>query len=398
MGHISLCIVCRRREPVRGHVCEPDRTGLAELLADLPRKLAALQVQLVPGAAAQGERVSTSRVESPLPARLDALSMLGPGADGVTAAFHPHVRRWATQHQVQVSNVVGGKGRAVTEVRTITAWHQELVRDDGGRVVQVPDDDQIGQLPPVEWLASWVRMWREHFGHARRLPDTLRAPARRAQVEKVRAQELTNQLLGLDTHNRGGDPLADEWETRFGEPSRADQPAADVKYLLTWLDEACEQGDQLDVAAMAAELRALSAELARIVGERPDQVWLGRCPATVTDLAGGDGAEPRVRPCGAPLWQEPFASKVQCPRCHATWGPRELIFLAKEIRRTWPIDRRRRYHLGEIEALRPPRCPTCGETAAVGWRDVTATTDDTRWWRPDKVVCPTGCPEAERLT
>lgn len=405
MGQVATCVVCRRREPSRGHVCEPCRDSLAELLTDLPRKVAALTLQLVPGPAALGERVSTSRVGSPIPIRLDALSLSGPGRDGVTGALHPLVRRWSTVHTVTVTTT--GAAGPRTEERQVTEWHQELTLDADGKPVMVADDDQIGALPPAEWLASWTRMWREHFGLHTPKPVTARPrPARWRELDAVARQALAAKLLGIARNGpRTDDPLADEWEVRFGEPPREDQPAADVSFLLLWLDDACDQ--DVGVGELAAELRALSAELTRVLGENPDQQWLGRCPAQVTDHRepddpGHEDATQRravTRPCGAGLWQDPHASQVQCPRCHSTWGPRkvELLYLAKEIRRVWPIDRRRRYHGGEIDALRTLRCPACGDAVMVSWRNVTATTDERLWWRPDRVMCPTGCPEAERL-
>lgn len=70
---MSTCIVCNRRAPARGYVCDGDRAATAKLLTDLPRKVAKLAVWLVPGQAEAGEKVSTSRIGSPAPARLDAL-------------------------------------------------------------------------------------------------------------------------------------------------------------------------------------------------------------------------------------------------------------------------------------------------------------------------------------
>lgn len=384
---MDTCVVCRRREPDSGAVCNPDRDLIASMVADLPRKLGVLPLQLMPGAGAGGERVSTSRTGSPVPGRLDALSMAGPGSPEVTAAFHPHIRRWKTQRRMTVAAVINRK--LVVEERTITDWHQELTLDPNGRPVLALNDDQLGILPPAEWLASWAAVWRSRLGHHRR-PAPRRPSGRyREHLDAVQRQAMATRILGLGPSRSTGpyDPLVEEWETRFGEPTRDEQPAADATYLLTYLDRICDRGD--DVEIMATELRALTAELVRILGERPDQQWLGRCPATLTDTT-------RTRPCGAGLWQDPHASGVQCPRCHTTWPHRDILALAAEIRRVWPIDRRRRYHAGEIAALTLPRCPSCGRQVEVTWADVTATLDDRYWWRPDKTRCPAGCPEAER--
>jgi hypothetical protein len=152
----------------------------------------------------------------------------------------------------------------------------------------------------------------------------------------------------------------------------------------------------IGIADFTAELRALSAELTRVLGEQPDQQWLGRCPATIADHATPDDG----RPCGAGLWQDPHASVVECPHCHATWGPRatDLLTLAGQIRRVWPVDRRRRYTADDVDAVPALPCPApgCGQTLDLWWREVTATTDRRRWWRPDKITCPSGCAEAEK--
>lgn len=416
----DLCVVCRRRKPSRGRVCEPDRTALANLLRDLPRKLTALALQVVPGAAVAGERVATSRVGSPTPARLDALSLAGPGTAEVTAMMHPLIRRWRTEETVFVSTLAGGKKRL--EKRTISVWHQELARDTDGHAIEVDDDDQIGVLPPVEWLDKTVRDWRARFGHhvpqrtwyqQPTSPVDQRAQLRRlfvacggqtpaaatlayiATTEAAWHNYAVGRVLGMSPRGtRVDDPLADEWEIRFGEPPRYAAAHADLKYLLTWLDEACDQ--HLDVGAFAQELRALNAELMRVIGEQPDQQWLGRCPTTITINPGEDNET--SRPCGAGLWQDAFAAQVMCPRCHCAWGPErvKLLMLAADIRRVWPIDRRRRYHADQVDELRPPHCPGCTSPVTVTWREVTTPEDERRWWRPDKATCPHGCADAGR--
>lgn len=424
----DACIVCRLRKPRRGYVCDGDRTSLREMLADLPRQMSALALQVVPGAAGPGEKVTTTRVGSPSPARMDALSLLAPGNERVTAMVHPLIRRWHTEENVYVT-VVAAPGQPRIEQRTITVWQQELARDATGRVIEVADDDQIGVIPPAEWLDATVRAWRRHFGHhvptrthyrppvspesrherlrqIRRLFTDLRGYAGAnvalsyiAMTEAAWHNYTSGRALGMYPGHgtRIEDPLADEWEVRFGEPPRYAAPAADIKYLLTWLDEACDQN--VDVVDFAAQLRALNAEMTRVLGEQPDQQWIGRCPATITVNAGTDSETQKT--CGAGLWQDPYVQQVLCPRCHSAWGPREieLLMLAKEIRRVWPIDRRRRYDHAAREAVQHdrPRCPDCSCTVVVKWREVTEPSDKTRWWRPEKTICPMGCAEAEKI-
>jgi hypothetical protein len=190
---------------------------------------------------------------------------------------------------------------------------------------------------------------------------------------------------------RPDDPLEQEWAIRFGDPAPGRRMTGDVRYLLTWLDHIGDDGYEL--AAFATQLRALSAELTRTLGERPDDQWLGRCPTLLTPR-GADGEEQVRRPCGAGLWQDPHAQQVRCPRCTATWGPniRELLHLAAEIRRVWPVDVRRRYSRAEKDVTSKqvgsrPGCPRCGQPALLVWRDVTAAGDRSRWWRPEQ-PCP----------
>lgn len=424
----ALCVVCRRRAPKWGAVCDADQETITKQLADLPRKMYLLPLLVVPGQAQADERVTRSRPEAPLPVRVDALSLTGPGSEYVEGDLRPVVRAWSTERVAAVSWVVSTGQMQVVE-QTIVDWHQEYVRGTDGVVLARSDDDQIGLLPPAEWLDSWVRNWRKHFGHgvpprthtsgqgwpkteaaAREemwrsmvAADADRSPAAAAAVDEWR-RYAADTVLGLNTKDRGKDPLREEWEIRFGLPDRFPSAFADVAYLALWLPTACEQ--DIGIAPFAAELRALTAELARVLGEQPDDEWLGRCPAAITETVDDpdhpDGARARTRPCGGGLWQEPFAKQIQCPRCHSTWGPDtvQLLYLAREIRRVWPVDRRKRYTLADIRWLesesRMPPCPACGKPTAVGWREVTTPGDTQPFWRPNVARCPDGCPEAER--
>lgn len=412
------CVVCRHRD---AHVvCTEDRHRAAQMLTALPRRIAALPLLLVPGRSAPGDRVSTTVVEARMPVRADTLTLIGPGSD-VTAHLHPLVRHWATQRTVTVHVTVAGRRRA--QQVTLTEWHNELVLDGDGKPVLVTNGDQVGVLPPVEWLDQWTRNWRRDLGHSvgprtrradpaagyptraamyRAMADTDPAdsPAVAAMIAQWRT-ETARVALGLNTHHRGDDPLADEWEIRWGEPDRYHAYVANTRYLMTWLDEACDR--DLDIAAFFAELRALHAELGRVLGEQPDDEWIGRCPALIEDPDDGT-----TRPCGAGLWKDPYigtysnghmigVGRVECPRCHSAWTtPTEITALAQQIRRVWPVDRRRRYTTDDIDRLAAPKCRSCTQPVIIEWRDVTATTDRTRWWQPAGSSCPNNCEEARR--
>ncbi len=403
----STCVICEHRDAEVGHACSRCLDRIGADLRRLVSKIRALEVELVPGAGAAGPKVATTRVHSPSPVRDEALNLTGPGRAGVVAAMHPHVRRWRTVEEVTVT----APGRPDRTVQ-VNVWHQELVRDSDGRPVMLPDDDQLGIIPPVEWMHLWVRSWAAALGH--REPTRLNPLPWQDDAGSQRSrQERINLVLGLTPGNGGRrrpgsrteDPLADEWEVRWGSEPRDAAPALWAKYLQDHLAEAAHRN--LDLARFAADLRTVSAELGRVLGEQPDKEWLGRCPATI---AGLDGAPDR--PCGAGLWTDPYigaysgsgewlGGQVMCTRCRTTWGPKrmDLLRLAEEIRRVWPIDRRRRYNADEIATLNLPllRCPACRGPVDVTWREVSAPGDERRTWRPERTTCPAGCPDAERI-
>lgn len=423
----ELCTVCRRREPVTGQVCSADLAAAVTLLADLPRMLRLLPLMLMPGQSPAGEKVATTRVGSPTPARLDALSLVGPGSVPVPGVLHPMVRRWCTNRTVLVQHRVSA-GEVETRTATIPEWHQETVVDETtGEPVMVADDDQAGVIPPAEWLDQQVRAWRHAFGHRRRPAAHMRASAgprpprdiiqwviAHGTGDQIRTmfavQDLTRRfrqgvadlVVGHEPGHTGrrparlreDDPVADLWTLRFGQPKLARDCVLNIRYLHTWMAEAAK-ADLVDMGRFITELRSLTAELTRVLGEQPDQQWLGRCPALIADPTTGERAA-----CGAGLWQDPHASVVECPRCHSTWGPHELglVYLASEIRRVWPLDRRRRYNAEEIDALKPLRCRGCdGAKIQVGWAEVTGIGDRLRWWRPTRTRCPEGCPAGREI-
>lgn len=457
-----MCVVCHRQPPERGLVCGSDRDALAGQLYGVIGQVRRLEAELSPGARrGDGVRVSASKGNAPLPTRLDALSLLGPGSGNVTAMLHPQVRHWQTTHEAYVTSVRSTTVRenpdwpartvadVVTELRTIVQWHRELALDDAGKPLLVADDDQIGTLPPREWLESWSQLWQERFLHGlprpgrsvpwpnpRGGPKTIQAAYARAtatvaglrpvqppgvaalavlaadpvtapavaamkaikeQYDTAVRDTLSGRSLGYagdrTRWSRTDDPAVDDLIARFGDAGHSTAVARSVAYLLLWLDDACDRDDTA-IGDFAGELRSMSAELARVLGEQPDQMWLGRCPARITDL----GTE-QTRLCGAGIWQDPHASQVQCPRCHSTWGPRrvELLHLAIEMRRSWPVDRRRLYTVEERKVVRRPRCRGCGVFADIRWREVTPLGSKIRVWQPVGASCSSGCDEAKQV-
>ena len=430
------CVVCRAPGP---SVCVDDRKQIAKTLAGLPERLARLGAQLVRGTGEGGERVAvSSKVEAGIPARMAALSLSGPGAYEVPK-LHPLIRHWRIKQRVTVHGHVNGV--ATVFEQDVTYWYREKVLDADGKPVTVPDDDQIGATPPREWLDHIVRSWRSALGHhvpkrttlavdgeaarwlrlLRGQPTLEDAPAQPVLLGPLLRARTDPRLIAAvmlpaavakmerDAHfglagyqapaDRSLDPLMDDIERRFGRPTQDRALLWDVQYLLTWLDAAAEQ--DLGMADFAAELHALDAEIARVLQEDPDQTWLGRCPARIAENTGDDTAPVRMRTCGAGLWQDnaAFSAQVRCPRCHITWDTRGAAGagLAREIRKRWPIDRRRRYSVDEIDRMPRLKCPTCENRVKIEWRDVTGTRDKVRWWQPTGCSCPKGCTEAGRL-
>jgi hypothetical protein len=369
------------------------------------------------------------------------LSMAGPGTSEITQKLHPLLRHWSVRRTVTVHGHANGV--ATTYEQVITDWFHEAVFGADGRPVLVTDDDQIGTVPPREWLDATVRSWRAHLGHhvpkrtilardseAARWLRILRGepepgdrttrpvaigPLLRAGVDPaVITAVLLPHLVGYHERaahyglagyvkpaERSLDPLLDDIERRFGEPPKERALLMDIQYLITWLDEAAEQ--DIDMADFAAKLHALDAELARVLGDDPDKVWIGRCPAFLVETTDdGQGGTTMVRkPCGAGLWQDDaaFSAQVPCPRCHCVWdtrGPAGAT-LAREMRKVWPVDRRRLYNADEIDFLDAPRCPTCKNRVIIDWKEVTGTRDKRRWWQPTGARCARGCDEAGRL-
>lgn len=408
----QLCLVCHTRP---GPVCPDDLQGIDRQLAELPRRFAAVAGALQPGRPPVGERVAmSSHVTASLPARIAALSLIGPGSD-VPVTLHPLVRHWSTKRTVLVTTHVVGHARQVRV--EVTDWSHELVRDADGQPVMVPDDDQVGPIPPREWLDMQVRRWRAHFGHhvpARTLLGRQRPyfPAAYRTLLRATGGAAAVAFLTAVHTARGGparmayrgllgnqDPAMRELERR-GDPAAVPHAVQwDVDYLRTWLDTAVEQ-DDLDIAGFTAQLRNLHAEIGRVLDDTPDQEWIGRCPAFLADLDDDGNPTGRKRPCGAGLWQDntAFTAQVPCPRCRMMWETRGHAGAgtAREIRRVWPIDRRRRYNADQIDRLHTPACPACGRRVKIEWRDVTGTRDPQRTWQPLSASCATGCDEARR--
>lgn len=489
----AVCRIGNHNHRGPGRVCERHLDAMRDQLAGIARMTRLLPSLLVPGSAAAdaGAKVSTSRTGSPTAARLDVLSLLGPGGAEIrrdARMLSPLVRRWATPHTYQVT-VPTEDGKTTTETRTLYQWHAEVVTagprravecscnrqhvDRDGKTVTVArpllvlEDDQVGSIPPAEWLDMWVRRWRIALGYttspirgrvslavdtdqrkrveraktAQRLRSARMSPALMPAVAQLIAMQRAYQqylqrakfavrmsLMGLrydgpDHQARvaaaldagklpaggippGGtftpvhDPIAAEWATRTGYAGVAAAVEVDATKLAEWLPLAADTDhEDVDLAAFAAELRGLHRELEHVLGETSDDQWIGKCPARLRDTDG----EETDQLCGAGLWQDPYRTRVECPRCHTVWPSDQWMHLATLIRITWPIDRRRRYYQGDKTAaekairdraeagVRAYRCRGCERIMDVEWTETTRRGERTRTWSPARLVCPGGC-------
>lgn len=434
----AKCAACGRRR-TDDRVCTPCRATITEQLGYLLAAHRQLPVAQVPAKGGETDRVRSSK-SAPLPLRLDPLSLGAAGADesDVAETFIPKMRVWT---EPKVVPLLTGGVYVDTEV---DVTHRERYL--------VPAGDQGGQPSITAWAKAWVADWRAEFNHSKPQPPALKLrpaapqPEPRVGAGWVRTdtarslltqylaairgagqREIVRDVLGLDTHlppSGEPDPVAREWAHRYGEARDALELVNDVKYLRTWLDEACEKHP--DIALFASSLRSLDRALKTVLGDRDDKVWLGRCPVGhrheghTFGRALYDRDSEQATVCGAPLWREPFTSIVVCPRCGQETPERDLLTLSGWIRVAWPVDLRRRYPVDEVDEiqwatggkkfggepgppdLRMPCCGDCGRPVAVEWKECTERADvDTlpdgkrvprRMWRIASTFCPwPGC-------
>lgn len=325
-----------------------------------------------------------------------------------------------------------------------------------GRPLLVMDDDQVGSIPPAEWADMWVRRLRlalqdttslirgqvslacdadqrrrvervkigEALRSARRSPTLMPAVAQLIAFQRAYQQHLETAaprirmaLLGVRDDGPAHqarvaaalagqgplpgeaavihDPVAAEWSVRYGYAGVAAAVEVDTCYLAEWLPLLAEHDDpdsDVDIAVFARDLRHLHSELEYLLDESSDLRWIGRCPAYLRDTDG----EETDRICGARIWQDPYRSVIDCPRCLTGWPEAEWLHLANLIRVRWPIDRRRRYTQGDRVAAekcvdRLPRCSGCERVMTVEWAETSGRRDQIRTWSPTGFACPSGC-------
>lgn len=423
-----ICLVGGHRHHGAASICDEHLDEISTLIDGVTRMTRQLGYHLMPGSSpATGEKVTSPNPFSSTPTNLAVLSLVGPGVTEIRRdrrSMAVQVRRWSTVSTYDVRFIRDGE--PVTERRELRSFHSELVTDGRptgtrcrcgehseqdnptgtppGRAVLRVVDDQVGAVPPTEWLDHWVRTFRRHLGHGAaptpagawipypgqdarlkrvavtewlRLntgrPAAMPAVAAFLQVRLAYSVALANgraqlgrAVLGMSTDGPARQARADaalagrrppvlaydtttaEWILRYGIAKTAATVEVDASYLKTWLPlvAAGDQGDRLELARFTIELRALHRELEHVLGLTHDDQWVGRCPAQLIDPRTGDSSG---RLCGAGIWHDPHRSTeqrrppIECPRCHTQWPVKEWMALKARIRHDWPIDERIRY-------------------------------------------------------
>lgn len=450
-----ICLVTGHRHRGAGGICDEHLTELASLADGVARMTRELGYHLVPGSGPAGEKVTTSRTGSPTPARLDVLSLVGPGVTEIrrdSRNLAVQVRRWSTvtTYQVLAQRRVDGQWKTVTVRRELRDYHAEVIVDGKGRPVRRLADDQVGAVPPAEWLDTWVRRFRVALQHpprplppgtwvdytepdqGKRLtraglaewwrmthgrPSIMRATAAFLTVRVAYADAIGRAALGLTTDGRerqaraedalagrrppavAYDTVTAEWILRYGAAKAAAAVEVDASYIKQWLPMIVavnDDADSLELATFATELRALHRELEATLGLTRDDQWIGRCPAQLVDPRTGDETG---RLCGAGIWHDAHRSDtapIVCPRCQTRWPVTDWLALRARIRHAWPIDVRIRYtqadrKYAESVVERLPKCRGCETTMSVRWVIDYRRGDKIAMYRPAGYFCPNRC-------
>lgn len=469
-----VCLVTGHRHRGAAAICDEHLDELGSLVDGVARMTRDLGYHLVPGSGPAGEKVTTSRTGSPTPARLDVLSLVGPGVTEIrrdARSLAVQVRRFSRVSMYDVTFVRAGK--TVTERRELRTWHAELLtdgvapasncacgkpHDDDARPSDTPTgrpihrliDDQIGAVPPAEWLDTWVRRFRvalqqpprplppgtwvdytepdqgkrltrvglgEWWRMTHGRPSIMRAVAAFLTLRVAYADAVGRAVLGLTTDGperqvRAEDALAGkrppvlaydtttaEWILRYGAAKTAAAVEVDAHYVKQWLPMVVavnDDADTLELATFATELRALHRELESTLGLTRDDQWIGRCPAKLVDPRTGDET---ARLCGAGIWHDAHRSDtapITCPRCQTRWPVTEWLALRAKIRHDWPIDVRVRYTkvdraYAESVVERLPKCRGCEVTMSVRWVRDYRRGDRAAMYRPAGYFCPNRC-------
>lgn len=136
-------------------------------------------------------------------------------------------------------------------------------------------------------------------------------------VSEVRTRAFESRPpLNLDALSLTGPgwetPLSilDFWVTDIAEHMGEPQPQAHVNVFCTWLIARLDwiAHNYVPVDELAEDLRKMAAPLRRYAGTEGGES-VGQCPRTFGENV-----------CGTELRVDPYATVIQCPRCHQQWS------------------------------------------------------------------------------
>lgn len=152
------CILCARRDPHWGIVCEVCRQIQRDRLDEV---LDLWTHELPDEVLTGGGKINLRALDLLIPVpSIHSHRLRDSTRDGVV----PHIR---TVRQVVTVEVGGGQRQVVT-------WARELVRNDDGSPALIPAGDQTGEIPVLLWMDQWVRYWQEQ--RSRILSERLPVP------------------------------------------------------------------------------------------------------------------------------------------------------------------------------------------------------------------------------
>ncbi len=130
----------------------------------------------------------------------------------------------------------------------------------------LPEEDQHGQVPVFAALETWERDWRSYLGW-----------------------QVTGRWTSLET-----------------------ALTAIVRFLDAQLDWACDHHPAID--EFAAELRGVVGSMRAARGDRPESIYVGRCP---------------VGACGARLYADSWHDVIRCSACRTEWPQSQWVLLGR---------------------------------------------------------------------
>ena len=152
------CLIGGHRHPGTTIICDQHLNELPTLIDGVARMTHQLALNLMPGTAATGEKVTSPNPFSSTPTNFNALNLIGPGVTELRRdrrSMAVQVRRWSTVSTYDVTAIIDDQ--PVTQRRQLRFFHSELITD--GRTSRPcacgePHDTDTGR--PTE-VPPWLR-------------------------------------------------------------------------------------------------------------------------------------------------------------------------------------------------------------------------------------------------